>query len=368
MIIIVVVIFGTVFVLKWMQIEKNKKSRSENKVEIATVSSVSAKESNWKNQLKVVGSSRTVKGVNVTTQLAGMVTKIDFQPGAYVKKGDLLAQLNIAPDLAQLHELQTQAWLAKVTLRRDLKQYAAGGVSKQTVDNDKAALKSDVALVQEQQANIEKKTIRAPFSGKLGVRQINPGQYLNPGDTVVNLQTMQPIWIDFFIPQHEVANISVGQKATITLNNKKTFHGKITTINPELGADIRNVKVEVTLPNEKGTILPGMFMYVTVDVGEIKKYITLPQQAVVFNPYGALVYILTKTKQKQNNKTVWKATQKFIKTGMVRGDQVAITDGIKVGDVVVASGQIKIQNGSLVVIDNNWKIHNSPNPKVSYNE
>lgn len=370
MLLFVVILFGVIFGLKWIENKKTLAVRKKAQNIIATVSSVEAKKETWTPKIKVVGSTRTVKGVNVTTELAGMIREISFTPGAHVQQGDLLVKLDIVPDIAKLHDLQAQAWIAGITYRRDKKQYAVGGVSKEVVDTDKATLESNVALVEEQKGTIAKKIIRAPFSGRLGISLIYPGQFLNPGDAIVNLQTLQPIYVDFYIPQHEIPDLKLGQTAEIALDqkNQKVFNGEITTINPLVDDNVRNIEVEVTLPNKEESLLPGMFVYVTLTTGAPVSYVTLPQQAITFNPYGAIVYTLHKTSEMHDNQPVWQAQQEFVKPGEVRGNQVAVTQGVNAGDVIVSSGQLKIHNGSLVVINNKVQPLDNPNPKVSYDE
>lgn len=354
MLISLAILFGVIIILKLVIFVLEKIGSKPYQNPIVTISAMKAETSSWRSTLNVVGSTRTVKGVNVTTELSGMIEKIDFTPGADVKKGTVLVELDIAPDVAKLHSLQAQAMLDKITYHRDKKQYAFGAVSKEQVDTDYANMKSAIANVEEQQATIDKKIIKAPFTGRLGISAVNPGEYINSGQEVVNLQTLNPIYVDFYLPQQEIQNILVGQMATITSDRAPgvTFTAPITTINPIADKDIRNVEVEATLSNPKEILLPGMFANVAIQIGKPQTYITLPVMAVTFNPYGALVYLLTKTSDKHDGRIVWKAEQQFVDTGDSRGNQIAILKGVKVGDMVVTSGQLKLKNGSLVTIDN----------------
>ena len=361
------ILFGLILAFKLIifLIEKTISKQYQNP--IVTISAIQAKTTAWNPTIHVVGSTRTVKGVNVTTELPGMIEKIDFIPGANVKKGDVLVELDIAPDIAKLHSLQAQATLDKITYYRDKKQYSFGAVSKEQVDTDYANMKSAIANVEEQQANIDKKIIKAPFTGRLGISEVNPGEYIDSGQAVVNLQTLDPIYVDFYLPQQEIQYAAVGQTVSVTSDRAPgyTFTGKITTVNPIADKDIRNVEVEATLQNKQEILLPGMFTNVVMSIGQPKTYITLPVMAVTFNPYGALVYILTKTKNEKDGKPIWKAEQQFVDTGDTRGNQIAITKGIKVGDMVVTSGQLKLKNGSLVMINNALAPSDSANPKVA---
>ncbi|OGO93720.1 MAG: efflux transporter periplasmic adaptor subunit [Coxiella sp. RIFCSPHIGHO2_12_FULL_42_15] len=366
MLVCVLVFFGGVFAWKAFVLHEEKKMSMEFKNPIITISAVAASTLEWDPTLQAVGSTRTVKGVNVTTELAGMITDIPFTPGANVKKGDVLVRLNIAPEVAQLHQLEAQAKLAKITYERDKKQFSFGAVSKEQLDTDDANMESTKASVEQEQATIDKKIIRAPFTGKLGISAVNPGEYINSGQTIVSLQTLDPIFVDFYLPQQDMQNAAVGQSVEVTSDRVpgQKFIGKITTINPIVNTDIRNVEVEATLSNPKAVLLPGMFTNVQLNTGSGKKEITLPEMAITFNPYGALVYLLQKTDQMHDGKAVWKAEQQFVTTGKTRGNQIAVLKGIKEGDMVVTSGQLKLKNGSLVVIDNTAVPSDNPNPPV----
>lgn len=367
MLICLIAFFGCLFFLKQFIFYKQKQFSNQFRNPIITISAMVATKTTWTAQATVVGSTRTVKGVNVTTELSGMITDIDFTPGTKVKKGDILVRLDIKPDVAKLHALQAQAKLDQITYDRDKKQYSFGAVSKEQVDTDLANRDSSAASVEEQQATIDKKIIRAPFSGRLGISAVNPGQFIDSGTTVTNLQTLDPIYVDFYLPQQQIPDVVVGQAVQITTDRLpgKIFTGKITTINPIVETDVRNVEVEATLPNPQEILLPGMFTNVLFNVGTSQTYITLPVIAVTFNPYGSLVYILKKTNQHYHEKPIWKAEQQFVNTGQTRGDQIAIVKGIAVGDRVVTSGQLKLKNGSLVVIDNSVVPSGNPNPKVT---
>ena len=366
MLVCLIIFFGAIIGLKQFIFFKQKEFSAQLENPVITISAEKAASSQWGSETNVVGSTRTVKGVNVTTELSGMIVEIDFTPGANVKKGDVLVRLNIEPDVAKLHELQAQASLDKITYNRDKIQYGFGAVSKEQLDTDYANMESTAASVEEQIATIKKKIIRAPFTGRLGISEVNPGQFIDSGATVVNLQTLDPIYVDFYLPQQQIPDVSVGQVVQVTTDRLpgKIFSGKITTINPIVDKDVRNVEVEATLPNPQEILLPGMFTNVKFNVGVSKSYITLPVMAVTFNPYGALVYILKKTNQVHNGKPVWKAEQQFVDPGPTRGNQIAVLKGINIGDRVVTSGQLKLKNGSFVVIDNTLVPSDNPNPVV----
>jgi membrane fusion protein, multidrug efflux system len=317
----------------------------------------------WQPQLNAVGSLRAIRGVDVTTEIAGLVREIRFKSGDEVKSGTVLIQLNADSDLAQLASLKAAADLAQVTLTRDRVQLAAEAVSQAQVDNDEADLKSKRAQADSQQATIDKKTIRAPFSGRLGITLVNPGQYLNPGDKVVTLQTIDPIYIDFNLPQQQISAVAVGQPVTVLSDAYlgQKFSAKVTAIDAKVDTATRNVQVEATVENPKKQLLPGMFGRAAVDSGEKMSYLTLPQTAITYNPYGATVFITADKKDAKGNPQV-QAQQVFITPGPTRGDQVAILKGVPDGAMVVTSGQLKLKNGTPLRIDNNVQPQNEQNP------
>ena len=334
-------------------------------VPAATVSAMTADYQQWQPQLSAVGTLRAVRGVDVTTEVAGLVRSIEFKSGDDVKAGQVLVQLNADSDLAQLHALEAAADLASTVYERDKAQLAAEVISKAQVDTDAADLKSKRAQVAQQAALVEKKTIRAPFAGKLGITTVNPGQYLNTGDKVVTLQTIDPIYIDFNLPQQQLPQVSIGQKVTISTDAYKdaTFEGKINAINPRIDTNTRNVQVEATIPNPRRQLLPGMFATVKVNSGDEQRYLTLPQAAITYNPYGSTVFVIKPSDKKDDKgNAVLTAQQVFVTRGPTRGDQVAILSGVDAGAQVVTSGQVKLKNGMPVVINNAVQPANSPNP------
>lgn len=368
MLAVVGILFGLIFGWKGLKAIMIQRYIAAMKAPVVTVSTIKAEESLWQPTMTAVGSLRARVGVNVTTELAGMVQTIYFTPGTAAKKGDVLVQLNAGTELGQLQSLQAQVELAKITYQRDKAQYAARAVSKQTVDTDEWNLKNLQAQVAQQAATVDKKTLRAPFSGQLGINNVNPGQYLNVGDTVTTLQALDPIYADFYLPQQALAQLKMGQKVKVVTDTfpDKTFAGDITTIQPLVDSNTRNVEVEATLPNPDFQLKPGMFVHVTVNVESTRKYITLPQSAVSFNPYGDIVYVVKDMGEKdKDNKPVLIVNQIFVTVGDTRGDQIAILKGIKAGDIVVTSGQLKLKNGSQIVVNNSIQPSNEAAPKVT---
>lgn len=334
-----------------------------------TVTAIKVQELEWQPQLSAVGTLVAMRGVDISSEIAGLVREVNFRSGQEVKQGAVLLELNADADKAQLHSLEAAAELSATTLARDREQLKAQAVSQAQVDNDAADLKSRKALVAQQAAIVEKKTIRAPFPGKLGISPINRGQYVNPGDKLVTLQTLDPIYVDFYVPQKQLAGLSLGQ--TLALNNDAypdvKYPGKITAINPKVDTATRNVQVEATVGNAKRQLVPGMFANVNIDMGQKQRYLTLPQTAITYNPYGSTVFVLkpdqgkdAKKDEKGNPQLI--AQQVFVTTGATRGDQVAILKGLNEGDLVVTSGQLKLKNGTPAIVDNTIQPANSPNP------
>jgi membrane fusion protein (multidrug efflux system) len=361
---------------------------SQPKPSPQTVSATEVKALDWQPQLAAVGSITAVRGVDVTTEIAGLVRSIEFKSGQEVKAGAVLVQLNADSDVAQLHSLQAAADLSATVVKRDQAQLEVQAIAQAQVDADMADLKSRRALVAQQEATIAKKTIRAPFSGKLGITTVNPGQYVNPGDKIVTLQTIDPIYVDFYLPQKQIGGLVIGQVVNVVTDGFPgvSFPGRITAISPKVDPTTRNVQVEATLANPKRQLLPGMFANANVEVGEKKRYLTLPQTAITYNPYGSTVFIIrpkseidaeAKSASAPSSGPARAAApasaasagdtlavqQVFVTTGETRGDQVAIVQGLLEGQKVVTSGQVKLKNGTPVVIDNSVQPANSANPK-----
>lgn len=331
-----------------------------------SVSTMVAKADIWQPKLTSVGSVRAYRGVDLSTEIGGLVVAVPVQSGADVKEGDLLVKLNDASDVAQLNSLKALAELAKVINERDRQQLAIQAISKNTFDTSKADAKSKQAQVEAQIALVAKKNIKAPFSGRVGIVTINPGQYINPGDKLMTLQTLDPIFIDFNLPQSDAANIQVGQSITVTTDAFKdaSFVGKITAVSPKVDTNTRNLQIEAQIDNPDKKVLPGMFANVNIDVGSQLSLITVPQTAVTYNPYGATVFISKDSgKKDKEGKTIYEAQQVFVTTGQTRGDQVAILKGLEEGMTVVTSGQLKLKNGSPLNINNTVQPTNLPDPK-----
>jgi membrane fusion protein (multidrug efflux system) len=361
---IVVLLFGGIFGFKMFQSSMMKKYMSFQ-APPSVVTAMKAEYQTWQPQLPAVGSLRAVRGVDVTSEISGLVRAIHIKSDVEVKEGQVLVELNADADIAQLHALEAAADLAQTVYDRDKKQLEVQVVSQATVDADAADLRSKRAQVAQQQALVDKKTIRAPFAGRLGITTVNPGQYVNPGDRIVTLQSLDAVYCDFYLPQQELSRLAIGQQVVVTTDSYpgRTFTGKITAVNPKVDPDTRNVQVEATIMNPGHKLLPGMYAAAEVRAGSVQRYLTLPQTAVTYNPYGDTVFLVEEGAKGQDGKPLLTAKQAFVTVGPTRGDQIAVMTGVKEGDTVVTSGQLKLKNGSAVIIDNKVQPANEEKPK-----
>jgi len=345
-----------------------------------TVSTMVAEVSRWQPTVQALGNLRASQQSNLSAQIGGIVTAIHFESGQKVRAGQLLVQIDDAPQRAQLAQLQAQLGqvqaqlaLARINLQRDEAQFKVQAVSQAVVDTDRAnvasfesQLKALGEQINAQKAVIAQASIRAPFSGVLGIRQIDLGQYLAPGATAVTLQQLDPMDIDFTVPQSQIDLIQTGMRAQVQSNAApdKTFAAKIIAIEPQIDPATRNLKVRARIANPNGALLPGVFATVRIDDGQPRDYLTLPNAAVAYNPYGATVFVVKDEGKGADGKPKLVAEQRFITTGPTRGDQVAVLSGLKAGETVVTAGQLKLRNGVPLLINNSVQPANSPNPQV----
>ena len=336
--------------------------RLKNAAPLQTVTAASAHYSDWQPQVSAVGSLRAVRGVDVTTEVTGLVRSLRFKSGDQVQAGQVLVELNADAEIAQQHALEAAADLSETVYVRDKAQYEAQAISKAQLDADAADLKNKRAQAAAQAALVAKKVLRAPFAGRLGITTVNPGQYLNTGDKVVTLQAVDPLFVDFKLPQQQLATIANGQVVELTADAFPgvKFTGKISAIDPRVDSSTRNFQAEAVVSNADQRLLPGMFVRVAVIAGELKHYLTLPQTAITYNPYGATIF-LAKKKPGGSDKDLI-AQQSFVTLGPTRGDQVAVLRGVSEGDMVVTSGQLKLNNGVPLSIDNSVLPTNDPDP------
>jgi membrane fusion protein (multidrug efflux system) len=328
-----------------------------------TISALPAREEAWQDAVQSTGTLRAVRGADLSAQAAGVVQDIDFDSGNDVPAGKVLLRLKPNDDYAKLEQLEAAAELAQQTLKRDQEQFAAQAISQATLDTDTSTLKSARAQVLAQQALIEEKIVKAPFAGRLGIRLVDIGQYLSAGTSVVTLQALDPILIDFYVPQQALAQLKVGQALTASVDTYagQTFSGTVESINAKVDAASRNVQVRAALRNADKRLVPGMFATVHIAAGATRQLITLPQTAITYNPYGDAVFVVQPGKS-PDGKPISTAQQRFVRVGATRGDQVAIESGLKPGEVVVTAGQIKLRNGAAVAINNDVLPGNEAQP------
>jgi membrane fusion protein, multidrug efflux system len=325
-----------------------------------TVTTTVVRYSDWQPQISAVGSVRAVRGVDITTEVTGLVRNVDFRSGDDAKRGQILVHLNADADIATLHSLEAAADLADTVYARDKMQFEAQAISQAQLDADAADLKNKRAQAAAQAALVEKKTLRAPFDGRLGITTVNPGQYLNTGDKVVTLQELDPVYVDFRLPQEQLGQVHPGLEVGVSLDAfpGESFPGKINAVDPLVDSASRNFQAEATVANPARKVLPGMFVRVVVLSGAQQHFLTLPQTSITFNPYGSTVFLVQK-----DDKGKRTAQQTFVTTGAARGDQIAVLTGIKEGDEVVTTGQLKLKNGTPLDISTLAQPSDAANPK-----
>jgi len=328
-----------------------------------TVSTLKASTQTWQDNMKSIGTFNALKGTDISAETAGLIEKINFESGQDVEEGAILLELSSASDSAHLRSLEAAAKLAEVTYERDLKQLKAQAVSQATVDTDAATLAAARAAVEEQRATLDKKIVRAPFSGRVGIRAVDLGQYLSPGAKIVTLQQIDPLYLDFSLPQRALGILKVGQKVTakIDVPSAKPVEGEISAIDAKVDEATRNILVRATFANPDRSLIPGMFASTTITVGEPTQAITLPQTAITYNPYGNTVFLI-ESGTSQDGKPAQTAKQVFVTLGETRGDQVAVLTGVKEGDEVVTAGQLKLRNGTTVIVNNALTPSNDETP------
>jgi membrane fusion protein (multidrug efflux system) len=328
-----------------------------------TVATTIATTSEWQPQISSVGSLVAVNGAALSSETAGIVDSIHFDSGADVPAGALLLTLRANNDPAVLAQLQAAASLDAITTARDVKQLQADAISQAQLDTDRANLQAAEAQVQSQEALMAEKQIRAPFAGRLGIRQVDVGQYLPMGTAIVTLEQLNPLYVDFYLPQQTLSALSAGQQVQVTLDAfpGETFPAKLVAIDAVVDPATRNVQVRATLANDALKLRPGMFASVSIGVGTQQSLITLPQTAISYNPYGDTVFIVEHAKD-SSGKPELLAQQVFVTLGDTRGDQVSVLSGVNPGDEVVTAGQLKLRNGAPITVNNVVQPTNNPNP------
>jgi membrane fusion protein (multidrug efflux system) len=326
-----------------------------------TVSSAVAHEEKWQDTFAAVGSITAVQGVTVTPELAGTVGEIKFESGAIVAKGDLLVRFDTSTEEAQLKALNAQLEWTRLSVERTRKLRTDSTVSQSELDQAEAAWQQAKANADAVQAVIDKKTIRAPFAGKLGIRQINLGEYVDAGKPIVSLQSLTPVYADFSLPQQSLAQIKTGMPVRVTVDTytNKPFEGSLTAINPDLDTSTRNVRLQATLDNPEQLLRPGMFARIEVVLPSEENVLVIPATSILSAPYGDSVYVIEKGTNGPGNVV----RQQFVRTGRTRGDFVTVESGLKPGERVASAGLFKLRNGAAVSENNDMSPKAMEKPK-----
>ena len=357
------VVAGLGFV-KFQQIQTAIAEGAAFKAPPEAVTSIVAAQETWPATLGAIGTAAAVQGVTVSADLPGIVDRIAFESGRRVSRGDVLVRLDTRQEQAQLAAAVAHRDLTRLNFERMKALVEDGAVSRAEFDRAAAEFKQADARIGEIEATIARKTIRAPFSGILGIRQVNLGQYLAGGDAVVPLQALHPIYVNFAVPQQEAPSVRVGRRVQVTAGDVAgiTFTGRITAVNSVVDEATRNVQVQATLPNPDGRLRPGMFVQTQVLLGESRPVITLPASAINYAPYGDSVFVIGDLKDPKGA-TYRGVRQQVVKLGGTRGDQVAVLSGVQPGEEVVTSGVFKLRNGAPVQVTNTVQPSNSPAPQ-----
>ncbi|MCG7906247.1 MAG: efflux RND transporter periplasmic adaptor subunit [Candidatus Thiodiazotropha taylori] len=357
------VLIGIPTAIKMQQFQAMADMQMTMPPEIVTADQV--KRQQWPNTLSATGSLVAVQGVTVSAELGGKVSKIAFESGDRVEAGDLLVRLDTTAEEAQLRSAEAAEKLARINLDRNRGLRANKTVSQSDLDTAEANYKQATAQVENVKATIAKKTLRAPFSGQLGLRQVNLGQIIEQGTPVVTLQTIDPIYADFSLPQQRFSSVAVGNEVRITTDaaEDKSFSGKIIAINPEIDQATRTVRIRSTLSNQEELLRPGMFANVKVIMPQQDDVLAIPATAVLYAPYGDTVFVIDTTKDEATGEEQKTLRQQIIRLGRTRGDYVAVVTGLKEGETVVTSGVFKLRPNMAVVVDNSLALDAKLDPQ-----
>jgi membrane fusion protein (multidrug efflux system) len=363
------VVIGVLAAIKALQIGKMIAHGEQSVPPPLPVNTAVAHSKSWQSLLTSVGSLEAVQGVMVTAELAGKVVHIAFEPGTMVQAGALLVQQDISSEKAQLQGAEAELDLAKVNLKRLSKLLADGTIAQSQYDDAEAKFKEDAAQVDNIRAIIAKKTIRAPFAGRLGIRLIDLGQILKEGDEIVSLQSLDPIFVNFLLPQQELPQIQLGLTVQVTTDALpgQTIEGKVTAINPQVDSSTRSIKVQATVANSQERLRPGMFVKVALVLPVQNKVLAIPATAVLYAPYGDSVFVVEEKKSERDGQLGKIVRQRFVRLGEQRGDFVSVVSGLQEGETVVSTGAFKLRSGQTVVVDNTLapEFKLTPNPEES---
>ena len=357
-------ILGGLGFVKFRQVEVAIAQGSSFKMPPTAVTTVVAQRETWPSTLTVIGTAAAVEGVTVSADLPGTIDKIHFESGQWVNEGDILVELDTRQERAQLANLEAQRDLAGINYGRAQELVKAGVISHSDYDNANAQQKATEAQVGDIKAAIARKTIHAPFTGLLGIRQVSLGQYLAAGQAIVSLQSVDPIYVNFGVPQQNATSMTPGRVVRVTNGDLPgiALTGRITALDSVINEQTRNIQVQATLANKGNKLRPGMFVQVELPVGQPRQVVPLPASAINYAPYGDSVFIVSEMKDAKGN-TYRGVRQQVVKVEGSRGDQVAITSGVNPGDEVVSSGVFKLRNGAPVQVNNSVKPDNNQSPK-----
>ena len=361
-VLVALVVFAAIFGTKHLQNQKAQAAMAARKPVPAAVVTAQAVAEKWRTTVHAVGALESFQGIVIRSEIEGRVLRVAFESGARIQAGEPLVEMDVSSETALLTSNEASAKLAALNLDRARGLRESNANTAADLDAAVATAAEATAAIESTKATLAKKRIVAPFSGRLGLRRVNVGQFLNKGDEVVTLEATDPIYADFSVPQQEVSNLKPGQTVIVTTDAfpNREFAGKLEAIDPRVSEATRALRVRATLANPDETLKPGMFARVEVQLPDERDVIVVPATAIVYSPYGDSVYVVAK-----DDKGVLVAQQRFVQIGPKRGDQVSLLTGVKAGDEVVSAGQNKLRPGSAVTINNSVTPGNDPAPKPS---
>jgi membrane fusion protein (multidrug efflux system) len=364
MLVVMALVLGGLGFAKFRQVEAAIAQGASFQLPPTAVTTVVAQRESWPSTLSVIGTAAAIQGVTVSADLPGTIDKIHFDSGQWVHEGDTLVELDTRQERAQLANLEAQRDLARINYGRAQELVKAGVISRSDYDTAESQQKATEAQVGDIRAAIARKTIHAPFSGLLGIRQVSLGQYLAAGQAIVSLQSLSPIYVNFGVPQQDTPKVIPGHALRVTNGGLPgmAFSGRITALDSVISEQTRNIQVQATVTNKENKLRPGMFVQVELPLGQARQVVPLPASAINYAPYGDSVFIVVEMKDAKGN-TYRGVRQQVVKVEGSRGDQVAITSGINPGDEVVSSGVFRLRNAAPVQVNNTVKPANSASPK-----
>lgn len=359
MLIATLLIFGGVLGMQWYGGKKMNEFMDNMPVQTVTVTAAEAGSAQWRSELNSVGTLVAIRGAELATEVPGTVENILFDNGAMVQAGDTIMTLNSAPDRAELKALEAAQELAAIEMRRAKKLLEQRNISKSELDQRASQLDQARARVAAQQARIDQKTLRAPYSGRLGIRRFNVGDYVRTGDTIIELQALDRLYVNFSLPEQYSRQIKVGMTVTTRVQalDNEAFEGVITAISPIIDRDTRNVSLQATLDNREDMLRPGMFARLSLPLGDATEQVVVPQTAIAYRPYGNSVYVI------QGEGEQLSVSQRFVTLGDTRGDMIAIEKGLEPGERIVTSALLKLNSGVPIKIDNTIQPNSSLTPQ-----